>query len=70
MTMSVFPGDLNKKCQVLVELQHFKYSIIYKGFLLTFQKIASVVLTKPQLLWIKATYGPKIYTENEKEVKT
>ena len=60
MTMLVFPKDLNKKCQVLEKRQHFIFSIIYKGFILMFQKMTQVVLTKSQLLRIKGTYGPKM----------
>ena len=67
--MLVFFEDLNKLCQVFEKLQHFILSIIYKGSLLTSQHMIWVVLTKAQLLWFRATYGPKICTEYLEKVK-
>ena len=40
------------------------FSIAYEGFLLTFQKIIWVVMTKSQLLHFKAKYSSKIFRED------
>ena len=58
-----FIFSMKKKYWVLEKWHQFIFSIIYKGFLL-FQKMTWVVLTKSQLLRLKATFGLKICTED------
>ena len=57
---------LSNCCEFGVPLASHK-SIIYKDFVLTSQKITSLVLRKSQLFLFKAMFGPKIYTKNVKK---
>ena len=48
----------------------FIFAIIYKGPLLTSEKVTWVVLTKSQLLRFKGTFGPKICTVDVKKIES
>ena len=77
MTMLVFLEDLNKRISRFGEMTaiyffnifyYYLFNYFY-GFSTNVSKMTWVVLTKSHLLRLKATFGPKICTEDVKKIR-